>query len=209
MNDDKSAMDEIRTTTRFKIIRNVRGKDDRYKKPIQDIKPETSRVDHELEFARDHNISPNDIKKTSLYYWMSAKMCTSWTYKIDKSKREHSNIQDRHQSKSKQYQTAEDYENNVHNEYDKSKAKPNNKLSGLIEENKLHKSAIDTEPNSNQNSPKYRTNTKLKTKFTLIKSENKCTSYIASALDLKPIQFILDPEDRDSARVTETGGRLM
>jgi hypothetical protein len=77
VNDDKSAMDEIRTTTRSKIIRNVRGKDDRYKKPIQDIKPESSRVDYELEFARDHNISPNDIKKTSLYYWVSAKMCTS------------------------------------------------------------------------------------------------------------------------------------
>lgn len=201
--ENKRAMDDIRTIKRSKIIRNVRGSGNRYKKPIKDIKPESSNVNQNLEFTRDPNLSSNDIKKTSLYYWISAKMCTASTYKVDKSQRENSNIQN--QNKSNRYRTDEDFENNVHNEFDKRNSIINKKFNGLIEENKLGKSAIITPSTSTQNSPKSGSNTKMNPNFSPIKNANRYKSFIDTPIDcLKPINFVLETEDQ----MFETGGRF-
>lgn len=201
--ENKRAMDDIRTIKRSKIIRNVRGSGNRYKKPINDIKPESSHVNQNLEFIRDPNVSSNDIKKTSFYYWISAKMCTSCTHKIDKSQRENSNIENR--DKSRHHRINEDFENNVHNEFDKSKLNIKKNINGLIEENKFGKSVIITPSTSTQNSPKSGSNTKLNQRFSPIKNENRYKSHIDIPVDyLKPINFILETEDK----VLETDHQL-
>ena len=77
--EDKLAFADIRKIKRSKIIHEVKRK---------------TRKSVGFGTTKEREIDPKDLKSTSLYYWISAKLCTAWTHKVERSRREESIIRE-------------------------------------------------------------------------------------------------------------------
>jgi hypothetical protein len=127
--EDKRCLEEIRKVKRSKIIHEVKQKDKgRYREAFTKSRGNTpSKQVADLEERKDKPIRSEEIRKTSLYYWFSAKMCTACTHRVDKSRRDHSNIQDRGFTRRSQIKADCDFDNVVFNdELELNKVKSSN-----------------------------------------------------------------------------------